>query len=67
MMNVKSARNPQWADDENTGIDLLVTFTEIGEVAFTAHPGDSEKHGRELFERAVAGEFGSVVAHSSNK
>ena len=30
---------------------------------FTATPDDSEAHGRELFERALAGEFGEIAEY----
>ena len=42
-------------------IDMLVTFPVIGEFLFTASPSDIEAHGRELFDRAAAGEFGVVA------
>ncbi len=55
------AKNPQWVNAENTMIDLIVTHPVFGEIPFTASPDDVEEHGRELFAKAVAGEFGPVA------
>lgn len=45
------------------GIDLLVTFDELGEVPFTASPDDSEPHGREIYARCIAGDFGYIAPY----
>ena len=62
--SIVSARDPRWSDQEHSAIVLLVVFKEMesvyGEIPFAASPNDSEPHGVELFERAVAGEFGEV-------
>ena len=60
---IKSAKNPVWSNANSSAIDILVDFESLGEIAFTATPNDSEQHGRELFERATAGEFGAVAAY----
>ncbi|MFP3922792.1 phage tail assembly chaperone [Pseudomonas sp. W5-36] len=64
MFTVLSAREPRWADLAHTSITLQVLFEEnkdtYGEVPFAASPDDTEPHGVELYERAVAGEFGEV-------
>ena len=64
-VTVLSARLPRWNDPEHTSLNLLAVFDDgsatFGEVPFTASPDDSEAHGRELFQRAVAGEFGDVL------
>lgn len=64
MSTVLSAREPRWANLEHTAIQLLVMFKETkdvyGEMPFAASLDDSEPHGVELFNRAVAGEFGEV-------
>jgi len=42
-------------------IDMLVKFDHMdGEVWFTASPDDPEPHGRELYQRAINGEFGEI-------
>jgi hypothetical protein len=64
MMTILNARQPRWNDVEHTSLNVLVTFEEtkdsLGEVPFTASPNDPELHGRELFERTVALEFGDI-------
>ncbi|WP_256671857.1 tail fiber assembly protein [Pseudomonas sp. 18058] len=68
MMKVLSARQPRWNDVEHTSLNLLVTFEEskdtLGEMPFTASPKDPESHGRELFERATALEYGDIAEPS---
>lgn len=54
-MQIISARNPKATE---TGIELLVTFAELGGVPFHAVPDDPEPHCRELYARAASGEFG---------
>lgn len=64
MLTITSARAPRWDDAENTALSLLVIFEElkdVGEMPYTAHANDSEAHCRQLFERAVAGEFGTIA------
>lgn len=59
---ILSARNPQWANEDRTAINCLVrTNTLHQEVPFTATPNDSEAHGREIFSRCIAGEFGEIA------
>ena len=60
-MKIISARTPK--QTEVGGIELFVTFEGIGEVPFHATPDDIEEYGRELYARAVAGEFGPVVPY----
>lgn len=56
--------NPKWANADHTMINMDVFFFPLNEtVPFTASPNDPEPHGRELFERAVAGEFGPIADH----
>lgn len=65
MSTVISARDPRWSDLTHTYINLWVLFAEFkdtyGEVPFSASPNDSAAHGVDLFNRAVAGEFGPVL------
>ena len=60
-MNIISAHTPKRT--ASGGIELMVTFEGIGEVPFHATVGDSEAHGREIYTRAVLGEFGEVAAY----
>lgn len=59
-LNLKSASNPKWVDEAHTSINLTVNFEEIGTVPFTATPNDTEEHGRDIYAKAVAGEFGVI-------
>ena len=58
--------NLKWANAEKTAIDMEVRFSHLpsSRVAFTAVKGDSEAHGRELYARALAGEYGSIAPYS---
>lgn len=61
-MNIEYANTPRWVDESHTAINLTVKFMEVDEeLPFTAIPGDCTEHGRELFSRAEAGEFGEVA------
>ena len=61
---VISAREPRWADQAHSAIVLRVVFEDTqdvyGEMPFAASPDDPEPHGVDLYERALAGEFGEV-------
>lgn len=60
-MKLVYAKDPIWANRSKTLINLTVRFEEINEdLPFTANPNDSEAHGRDLFSRALAGEFGII-------
>lgn len=60
-MNIISASNPQWADAAQTRINLDIETGKYGVIPFTASPNDSEKHGRDLFAQAIAGDFGAIA------
>jgi hypothetical protein len=60
-MKVITAKNPRRNIDGS--IELLVLFDELqhlGELPFTASASDTEQHGRDLHQRAEAGEFGVI-------
>lgn len=60
-MKLIYAKNPTWANRSHSLINLTVRFEGIAEdLPFTANPDDSEAHGRDLYARAKAGEFGNV-------
>ena len=62
-----SASDPVWVNDEQTMIELKVTFAEmpgLPNVPFVASPHDIEPHGPDIFKRAVAGEFGEIGPYS---
>ncbi len=61
-IEILSARDPQWASEDYSAIDCWVrTNTLIEEVPFTASKYDCEPHGRELYERCLAGELGEIA------
>ena len=61
-----NARNPQWGDIGNTFINLEVNFDHLNEeyVPFAANPLDTMAHGVEIYNRAVAGDFGAVADYT---
>ncbi|MDF1599365.1 hypothetical protein PZ895_06180 [Mesorhizobium sp. YIM 152430] len=65
MYTYTSVRSPQWADAAHTVIDCFVKFEQLKvEVPFTANPNDVESHGREIFARCAAGDFGQVAPYA---
>ncbi|WP_206022731.1 hypothetical protein [Billgrantia bachuensis] len=65
---ILSVRDPQWVDENRTAINCWVrTNTLVQEVPFTATPYDPEPHGRELFARCLAGEFGDIAAPEAQR
>jgi len=63
------AKDPVWANKEKTLISLNCKFSHYesagmtennGYYGFTADPNDVEEHGRQIFEKAKAGEYGTV-------
>lgn len=63
-MNYSTVKNLSWVNAAHTAIECTVNFEGLGEVPFMAEPTDGEEHGREIFARASAGEFGTVVEFS---
>jgi hypothetical protein len=65
MFTVVSVSNPHYSNAELTSVDCEVVFKEFGEgsLPFTASSNDCEAHGRALFERIVAGEFGPIAEY----
>jgi hypothetical protein len=60
-MKIISATHPHRFPDGCT-VFLKVWFEELSEpVLFAADPFDCERHGKELWIRAMAGEFGPVM------
>jgi hypothetical protein len=60
---VKSATDPVYVNAAHSQIKLNVVFKELealGSIPFTASETDPENHGRVIFSRAVAGDFGPV-------
>ncbi|MFR9704954.1 tail fiber assembly protein [Aeromonas sanarellii] len=56
-----SATHPRHQETDTETITLDVRFAHLSDpVPFTARKDDPEAHGRELYSRAVFGEFGSI-------
>lgn len=63
-MKYTDIKSPAWADAKNTVITCLVKFTAFADyLPFAASSTDTEAHGRDIFTRCAAGEFGEVVAY----
>jgi hypothetical protein len=63
-LKIEVARNPVWANVEQTAINLNVKFAEfVNALPFTARADDIEPHGPELFASAIAGEFGPIAEY----
>lgn len=60
---LQSLTNPRWADAEHTSIDCEITTSQFGNevLPFTASPNDVEPHGRSIFAKLVAGDFGAIA------
>jgi len=64
MFTLKSAKNPVYANEEQTAINLEVVFEEINELLpFTATSYDTEAHGVDIYNRAKTGEFGEIAPY----
>lgn len=60
-IEVLSAEHPRHYEDDPDSITMDVRFAHLSEkVQFTARKDDAEEHGRELYSRAVFGEFGDI-------
>jgi hypothetical protein len=54
-----SARTPKWRT--RTSVELFVLFeNHDSEIPFVAHEDDTDEYNRELFTRAVNGDFGPI-------
>lgn len=56
---IVSASHPRHTRDG--GIDLLIKLNSGEELPFTARADDPEEHGRELYARALRGDFGQIA------
>lgn len=61
-MNIVSVANPQWIDADTILMSVVFIETGITPLPFTASRNDITPHGRSLFARALAGEFGVIAA-----
>lgn len=61
-MKYVEIKNCRYSNESNTAVDCTVLFEDLGWVEFTAGPDDLP-YGREIFYRAVAGDFGAVAPY----
>lgn len=62
MLTIQYAKNPIYSSEDNQTISLSVKFYEFAEeMSFGATPFDPMPYGVELYNRAVAGEFGPIA------
>lgn len=59
-MNYSDVTNPQWNRD-GSAIDCMVNFESLGILPFAAVENDNTQHGREIYARCVAGDFGPIA------
>lgn len=62
-MNIQPTEvtNLIWANAEESAINMVVQFEHLPiPVEFTARADDPEEHGRRLFAKALAGDYGEV-------
>ena len=62
MFTLEYAKDPIWNSNDGQQILLTIKWEEFQEeMPFSAANYDSELHGKDLFNRAAAGEFGEVA------
>ena len=54
-----NARNPQY--NANGSIDLEINHPKLGWILFTASSNDTEQFGKDIYNLAIAGEFGEIA------
>ena len=64
MLTIRSAHSPAYSTDDGLAIALFVKFEEFQEeLPFGATPHDAMPYGVDLYNRALAGEFGPVAVY----
>lgn len=64
MFTLEYAKDPIFADETGNAISLIVKWKEFPEeMSFAACSYDPEPHGVDLYNRAKAGEFGTVAPY----
>ena len=59
-LHITEARSPQFLYGEDIVV-MEIKHPVYGWIPFGASPNDVEKHGRDLYQRALAGEFGDIA------
>jgi len=61
MFTIENIRNPVFSNTEGTAIECLIKFEEFSEEhPFNATSFDVMEHGRQAYQRIMAGEFGEI-------
>ena len=64
MFTLEYVKDLSYASEEGNSIYLTVKWAEFNEEGrYLAASYDPEKHGRDLYNRAAAGEFGAVAPY----
>jgi hypothetical protein len=64
MLTIEYAKDPIWANSEGSAINMIVKFIEMAEeLPFTGVPNDPMPYCVELFNNAVAGDYGTISAY----
>jgi hypothetical protein len=64
MLTIEYSKDCSWSSKDHTEIDMVVKFVEFSdELPFLATPYDTEPYGVELFNNAVAGDYGSIAPY----
>jgi hypothetical protein len=61
---IVSVSNPRWSNASQTMLDADVLFAELealGPVPFTATDNADTPHGQEIWDNALAGEYGEIA------
>ena len=60
MINFTNIHTPHYVDGAGN-VGVFVSFDDLDDVLFVASAGDVAEHGRDLYARAIAGEFGPIA------
>lgn len=64
MFTIEYAKDLRWVNSEHTTFDCVVKFLEFDqEMPFACLQSDKYAHSKELWQRAVAGEFGDIAEY----
>ena len=64
MLTLEYAKNPFYQTQDKSCIHITVKWAEFNEeMPFGAMATDPEAHGRDLYNRIMAGEFGEIGAY----
>jgi len=64
MFTYTTVTDLMWTDAEHSSITCMVKFDQFAEaVPFGANPNDMYDHTKEIYARAVAGDFGAIAEY----